>query len=90
MPVWRLIAEQDARVELLYVPGGTTPHDPGNAVAPNRSVAVVSPAAAWQQVFGIRLSDQPAIGLYEAARAVRRRAIAPGRPRTFMIRPVVS
>jgi hypothetical protein len=27
---------------------------------------------------------------YEAARALRRRAMAPGRPRTFMIRPVVS
>jgi hypothetical protein len=31
------------------------------------------------------IGDRP----HEAARILRRRAIAPGRPRTFMIRPVV-
>src|ERR1700722_14758466 len=44
---------------------------------------------AWEHAFEV-WSQSAGDRAHEAASVLRKRAMAPGRPRTFMIRPVVS
>jgi hypothetical protein len=48
------------------------------------------PSSSTRRMSGDAVADRSANRTHEAARVLRRRAIAPGRPRTFMIRPLVS
>src|ERR1700682_2657513 len=72
----------DRAAHLLLVARSRRAAAPAAGVVPTQHQRFLSESTAVARSIGDRTHD--------AARVLRRRAIAPGRPRTFMIRPVMS